>query len=131
MRATIDVPGRARGRPGLGGHPGPTAIAVLAALFPALASDYWIFNVEVGLVLAIACLGLVGVVGWLREISLVQAGLTGSALYITGYLYRGSYSGLDVPLPRRRPGTTTRCSPPPARRCCSCTVCGIRGSAAR
>lgn len=57
------------------------------------ASNLWIFNVEAGLVLAISCLGLGVVVGWTREISLMQAGLTGSAMYITGYYFRGPSPG--------------------------------------
>jgi branched-chain amino acid transport system permease protein len=59
---------------------------VLVAV-PQLASTYWTFNVMVGLVLAISCLGLLVLVGWAREISLAQAGLTGSALYLSNYLY--------------------------------------------
>ena len=60
-----------------------------ALLVPRLTSTYWTSNVMVGLVLAISCLGLLVLVGWAREISLAQAGLTGSALYICQYLHSG------------------------------------------
>jgi ABC-type branched-subunit amino acid transport system permease subunit len=58
-----------------------------------IANDYWTFNLTVGLILAIATLGLLVVVGWGREISLAQAGLVGSSLYITGYMARGDKPG--------------------------------------
>ena len=98
-RPTLHLP-RARGLRGvLGVHPGPV-LAVLAALFvPLVASTYWTFNVMVGLVLGISCLGLAVLVGWAREISLVQAGLTGSALYITGGLTNGMGGSADYPFP--------------------------------
>ena len=90
----IDVPPRVGGLIGMMGvHPTILLLVGLAALYPAISNEYWTFNVMVGLVLAIACLGLLVVVGWGREISLAQAGLTGSSLYITGYLARGDKEG--------------------------------------
>src|SRR5437763_9330388 len=50
--------------------------------------DYWIFTANAGLILAVATLGLMVVVGWIKEVSLVQAGLTGTAVYLCSYLYR-------------------------------------------
>jgi branched-chain amino acid transport system permease protein len=70
----------------LGVHPVPVAGFCVLLAMPHLASTYWTFNVMVGLVLAISCLGLLVLVGWAREISLMQAGLTGSACYLCQYL---------------------------------------------
>jgi ABC-type branched-subunit amino acid transport system permease subunit len=95
------VPPRAGGlRGALGIHPALVSIGIGALFVPRVLTSYWVFNVCVGLVLAIACLGLVAVVGWAREISLMQAGLTGSALYLTGYRISGRLgTGEPVPLP--------------------------------
>ncbi|HEV8626225.1 MAG TPA: ATP-binding cassette domain-containing protein [Acidimicrobiia bacterium] len=68
----------------------------LAVAFPFFAENSTIFTVTGGLVLGIAALGLVAVVGWSREVSLVQAGLTGTAAYVSGYLYR-SVGGKGLP----------------------------------
>jgi ABC-type branched-subunit amino acid transport system ATPase component/ABC-type branched-subunit amino acid transport system permease subunit len=70
--------------------------AAFAIAFPFLAENSTIFTVTGGLVLGIAALGLVAVVGWSREVSLVQAGLTGTAAYISGYLDR-SVDGKGLP----------------------------------
>jgi ABC-type branched-subunit amino acid transport system permease subunit len=78
-------------------HPFVLLFIGAGLIFPVLASEYWVFNLTTGLVLAIACLGLLVVVGWGREISLAQAGLTGAALYIGGYMARGSKPGEDGP----------------------------------
>ncbi len=91
---TLVVPPRVTGLQGmLGVHPFILVMVGLGLLYPQISNEYWTFNVMVGLVLAIACLGLLVVVGWGREISLAQAGLTGSSLYITGYLARGDKPG--------------------------------------
>jgi branched-chain amino acid transport system permease protein len=50
-------------------------------------------------VLAISCLGLLVLVGWAREISLAQAGLTGSALYLCLYANRELEDGSRWPFP--------------------------------
>jgi ABC-type branched-subunit amino acid transport system ATPase component/ABC-type branched-subunit amino acid transport system permease subunit len=68
----------------------------LAVAFPFFAENSTIFTVTGGLVLGIAALGLVAVVGWSREVSLVQAGLTGTAAYVSGYFYR-SAGGRGLP----------------------------------
>lgn len=68
-----------------------TAFAVLGAVavgWAVLAPSYWVFTATTALLLAIATLGLTVVVGWVREVSLMQAGLVGTAMYISGYLYR-------------------------------------------
>jgi ABC-type branched-subunit amino acid transport system ATPase component/ABC-type branched-subunit amino acid transport system permease subunit len=51
---------------------------------------YWIFTANSGLVLAVSTLGLMVVVGWIKEVSLVQAGLTGTAVYLCAYFNRPS-----------------------------------------
>ncbi|MGQ0845111.1 MAG: branched-chain amino acid ABC transporter permease [Sporichthyaceae bacterium] len=91
---TLNIPPRVGGIAGaLGVHPFIIFIVAAAALYPVVGNEYWVFNVMTGLVLAIACLGLLVVVGWGREISLAQAGLTGSAVYLTGYCARGDKPG--------------------------------------
>jgi ABC-type branched-subunit amino acid transport system permease subunit len=59
-----------------------------AVLWALLAPSYWVFTATTAVLLAITTLGLTVVVGWVREVSLVQAGLVGTAMYISGYLYR-------------------------------------------
>jgi ABC-type branched-subunit amino acid transport system permease subunit len=97
------VPPRRTGLVGLlGVHPFILVFVGAGFLYPAVANDYWTFNLTVGLVLAIACLGLLVVIGWGREISLAQAGLTGASLYVTGYCARGGKPGElgpDLPFP--------------------------------
>jgi ABC-type branched-subunit amino acid transport system permease subunit len=86
----------------LGVHPLLLVLIGALVVYPLIGSDYWVNNVSAGLVLAISALGLLVVVGWGREISLAQAGLTGSALYISGYAARGANpgeSGWDLPFP--------------------------------
>src|SRR4051812_20607967 len=72
-------------------------VAVAAVSWAFVGDTYWIFPVTAGLLLGIAGLGLMTVVGWGREISLVQAGLTGTAAYITGYAYRSTEGGWGLP----------------------------------
>jgi ABC-type branched-subunit amino acid transport system ATPase component/ABC-type branched-subunit amino acid transport system permease subunit len=64
------------------------AVASVVWVFPAPA--YWVFTANHGLVLAASTLGLMVVTGWSREVSLMQAGLTGVAVYVSGYAYRAS-----------------------------------------
>jgi ABC-type branched-subunit amino acid transport system permease subunit len=95
---TLEVPPRYTGIQGiLGIHPILLLIVGAGVVYPLIANDYWTFNLTVGLILAIACLGLLVVVGWGREISLAQAGLVGSSLYITGYMARGDKPGEEGP----------------------------------
>ena len=87
----LNVPPRRVGISGfLGFSPALIVLLVITCLIPPVMSTYWTFNVMVGLVLGIACLGLLVVVGWGREISLAQAGLVGSATYLSGWLYRSA-----------------------------------------
>jgi ABC-type branched-subunit amino acid transport system ATPase component/ABC-type branched-subunit amino acid transport system permease subunit len=68
---------------------GGAALAAIALLWVFPAPDYWVFTATTGLILAVATLGLLVVVGWAREVSLVQAGLTGTALYLCAFAVRG------------------------------------------
>jgi ABC-type branched-subunit amino acid transport system ATPase component/ABC-type branched-subunit amino acid transport system permease subunit len=77
-------------------RPGLLVGITLAVAFPFFAENSTIFTVTGGLVLGIAAFGLVAVVGWSREVSLVQAGLTGTAAYVSGYCYR-SVGGKGLP----------------------------------
>jgi ABC-type branched-subunit amino acid transport system ATPase component/ABC-type branched-subunit amino acid transport system permease subunit len=63
-------------------------LAAAAVLWVFLAPSYWVFTATTAVLLAITTLGLTVVVGWVREVSLVQAGLVGTAMYVSGYLYR-------------------------------------------
>jgi len=67
---------------------GYAAVAAAAVLWGLFAAKFWVFTTTVALLLAISALGLTAVVGWAREMSLVQAGLTGTAVYVGGYAYR-------------------------------------------
>jgi branched-chain amino acid transport system permease protein len=92
--AALRPPARHGGlRGALGVHPGLVMAFAGLALVPRYSSTYWTFNVMVGLVLAISCLGLLVVVGWAREISLAQAGLTGSAVYLCAHAYQPAEYG--------------------------------------
>ena len=62
--------------------------AAVAVVWALVAADYWVFITTMAILLAISTLGLTVVTGWAREVSLVQAGLTGTAVYLGGYAYR-------------------------------------------
>jgi len=73
------------------GHTRLLAGVVLAALglfFGFWLTDSFLILFASGAVLAMSALGLGVVVGWAGEISLAQAGLTGTACYLTGYAVR-------------------------------------------
>ncbi|HLF41868.1 MAG TPA: branched-chain amino acid ABC transporter permease, partial [Acidimicrobiia bacterium] len=72
----------------------PAALAVAAVTWVFVVPQLWVFLATAGFILAIATLGLT-VVGWVREVSLAQAALVGSAVYISGYAMRGD--GWDWP----------------------------------
>lgn len=55
---------------------------------------YWIFLGSVACLTAVTALGLTVLVGWAGQISIMQAALTGTSLYITGYLLRDDGWGL-------------------------------------
>lgn len=69
--------------------PLPILAALIAIFWPYVyQKNYWIFTANAGLILAMSSLGLMVVVGWAREVSLMHAGLVGTATYYLGYLYR-------------------------------------------
>ena len=70
------------------------AVSVLVILAWAWsASGSWLFTATAGLMLAVSSVGLMVVVGWSSEVSLAQAGLTGTALYICAWGDRIGWSG--------------------------------------
>jgi branched-chain amino acid transport system permease protein len=60
--------------------------------------DYWVFLVTSGLVIGILALGLMVLVGWVREVSLASAAVFGTALYLGSYIYRERPHGFGWPL---------------------------------
>jgi ABC-type branched-subunit amino acid transport system ATPase component/ABC-type branched-subunit amino acid transport system permease subunit len=71
-------------------------LALGAATWIIPAPTYWIFTINEGMMLAASTLGLMVVVGWAREVSIMQAGLVGASCYLTGYAYR-SADGWGLP----------------------------------
>jgi ABC-type branched-subunit amino acid transport system permease subunit len=64
------------------------AMVGAAVLTPQIASHFWVFLLTQGFLTAIAALGLMVVVGWAGEVSLCQASLMGTGVYVTGYFIR-------------------------------------------
>jgi ABC-type branched-subunit amino acid transport system ATPase component/ABC-type branched-subunit amino acid transport system permease subunit len=71
-------------------------LGIIVVLWTVMAPPYWLFTSTTGIVLAISTLGLLVLVGWAREVSLCQAGLTATAIYLTGFAMRGG-AGWDWP----------------------------------
>jgi len=63
-------------------------LAAVGAVWLFTAPQYWLFTATTGLTLAISTLGLLVLVGWAREVSLAQAGLTATAIYLCGFAMR-------------------------------------------
>jgi ABC-type branched-subunit amino acid transport system ATPase component/ABC-type branched-subunit amino acid transport system permease subunit len=63
-------------------------LAAVAAVWLFTAPQYWLFTATTGLTLAISTLGLLVLTGWAREVSLAQAGLTATAIYLCGFAMR-------------------------------------------
>ena len=63
-------------------------LAAVAAVWLFTAPQYWLFTATTGLTLGISTLGLLVLVGWAREVSLAQAGLTATAIYLCGFAMR-------------------------------------------
>ena len=70
------------------------ALALVAVGWTFLVPGYWVFLGSVACLTAITALGLTVLVGWAGQISIMQASLTGTALYVTGYLLRDNGWGL-------------------------------------
>jgi len=71
-------------------------LAAVTAIWLFTAPQYWLFTATTGLTLGISTLGLLVLVGWAREVSLAQAGLTATAIYLCGFAMR-SGAGWDWP----------------------------------
>jgi ABC-type branched-subunit amino acid transport system permease subunit len=70
-------------------RPSPAALLLgaLAVGWVFVVPQFWVFLATAGFILAIATLGLT-VIGWVREVSLAQAALVGTATYVSGYAIR-------------------------------------------
>ena len=77
-------------------HPVVSAVLAAAVVWVFFAPGYWVFTVTAGLVLAVSTVGLMVVVGWAGEVSLAQAGLTGTAVYVCAWAARDG-NGLGWP----------------------------------
>jgi ABC-type branched-subunit amino acid transport system ATPase component/ABC-type branched-subunit amino acid transport system permease subunit len=78
---------------------GPAGLlAAVAVLWAFAAPGYWVFTATAGMTLAVAALGLLVVVGWTKEVSLAQAGLTGTSVYLCAFAMRGEPAGWGWPL---------------------------------
>ena len=67
--------------------------AAAAVGFAAVASTTWIFLACAAFILAIAGMGLTVLVAWGGEVSLAQAALVGTSVYLTGYAIRADGFG--------------------------------------
>jgi branched-chain amino acid transport system permease protein len=76
----------------------PPVLVAAALVYPLVANDYWTFNLTYAFTFGIACLGLYVLTGWAGQISLAQAGLVGTALYVTDYAERGTRGPGDLGL---------------------------------
>ncbi|HEX3610581.1 MAG TPA: hypothetical protein VHU88_02740 [Sporichthyaceae bacterium] len=72
----------------------PVAIAL-----GAFEDNYWLFILQMTFIMGMVALGTLIVAGYAREITLMQAGLTGTAIYVSGWAYRSNCEGLKWPLP--------------------------------
>jgi ABC-type branched-subunit amino acid transport system permease subunit len=89
-------PGLSR-RGGLGvGKPALLLVGILLGTFE---NSYWLFILQMSFIMGIVALGTLIVAGYAREITLMQAGLTGTAIYVSGWAYRSNTEGLNWPFP--------------------------------
>jgi branched-chain amino acid transport system permease protein len=80
-------------------QPGRLLLFVVAIWFGIAANEIWLFIIGMSLIMGIVAMGTLAVVGYARETTLMQAGLTGTAIYISGWAYRDNHGGLNWPLP--------------------------------
>jgi ABC-type branched-subunit amino acid transport system ATPase component/ABC-type branched-subunit amino acid transport system permease subunit len=78
-------------------RPAFVALMVFSFGWVYFAPNYWIFTIAAGLTVAFNALGLTILVGWGREVSLAQAGLVGTAVFVGGWLYRPDAGGRGWP----------------------------------
>ncbi len=72
--------------------------AFVAVSWIFVAPDYRVFTVTSGLIIGVLALGVMVMVGWVREINLAAAGVYATALYLGSYIYRPSPNGWGKPL---------------------------------
>jgi ABC-type branched-subunit amino acid transport system ATPase component/ABC-type branched-subunit amino acid transport system permease subunit len=77
--------------------PGAMLLALALVTFPMWRPPYLVFTANAGIPVAIVGLGLLVLVGWTREISLVAAGIFASSAYYDGYLNRPHPGGHNFP----------------------------------
>jgi ABC-type branched-subunit amino acid transport system permease subunit len=65
----------------------------------AFENNYWLFILQMSFIMGVVALGTLIVSGYAREITMMQAGLTGTAIYVSGWAYRTNYGGLRWPFP--------------------------------
>jgi branched-chain amino acid transport system permease protein len=80
-------------------HPSRVLLLAGALAFGVLSNEIWLFIIGMSLIMGIVALGTLTVVGFARETTLMQAGLTGTAIYISGYLFRDNVGGKGLPFP--------------------------------
>jgi ABC-type branched-subunit amino acid transport system permease subunit len=64
-----------------------------------LENNYWLFILQMSFIMGMVGLGTLIVSGYAREITLMQAALTGTAIYVSGWAFRTNYDGLRWPFP--------------------------------
>lgn len=67
---------------------GYVVLVGVGVLTPQIISQFWVFLLTQALLTTIAALGLMVLVGWAGEVSLCQAALMGTGVYVTGYFIR-------------------------------------------
>jgi branched-chain amino acid transport system permease protein len=78
---------------------GRLALLALGVVLGAFENNYWLFILQMSFIMGMVALGTLIVAGYAREITLMQAGLTGTAIYVSGWAYRSNTGGLDWPFP--------------------------------
>lgn len=74
-------------------------VLIAAVAWPLVIGGAWPFILSMSLLTGIVGMGTLVVVGWARETTLMQAGLTGTSLYLAGWAYRDNTGGLGWPFP--------------------------------
>ncbi len=72
-------------------------VGLIAVFWIFAVADYWVFLASSGFVIGILALGLMVMVGWVREVTLASAAVYGSALYLSTWIYRDE-PGWGLPL---------------------------------
>jgi ABC-type branched-subunit amino acid transport system ATPase component/ABC-type branched-subunit amino acid transport system permease subunit len=72
-------------------------VGLVAVFWIFTVADYWVFLASSGFVIGILALGLMVMVGWVREVTLASAAVYGSCLYLSTWIYRDE-PGWGLPL---------------------------------